>query len=148
MLCKNAKEDYGPCDIKLDGAGYHKRNTNRTPTSGNPKQDMLDWLASKSMPIPEPNTKVTLYDLTKQNKPPPSHRVWEIAKAHGHRIIFTPPYHPELQEIEVIWAVAKQYCKKKPADTFKQLKVNILHGLNAVVTEKNMDWGAQKSVGF
>lgn len=136
MLCKNAKEDHGPCDIKLDGAGYHKRNTTKTPTSASKKEEMKLWLEAKSISIPEPATKAVLYGLIKENKPPPSYRVWEIAKEYGHRVIFTPPYHPELQEIEVIWACAKQYCKKNPAGTFKELKNNILHGLNEVVTVK------------
>ena len=44
-----------------------------------------------------------------------------------------------------IWAVAKQYCKKNPAETFKELKVNILHGLQSAVTEKTWK-GVHKKV--
>ena len=60
-------------------------------------------------------------------------------------MIFTPPYHPGLQEIEIIWACAKQYCKKNPANSFKQLKVNIVHGLKSIVTEKTWK-GVHKKV--
>ena len=52
LLCKNAAEDHGPCDIKLDGAGYHKRDTNKTPSSSSKKQEMLDWLQSKARKVP------------------------------------------------------------------------------------------------
>ena len=43
-----------------------------------------------------------------------------------------------------VW-LAKQYCKKNPAETFKELKVNIMHGLQSAVTEKT--WiGVHKKV--
>ena len=31
----------------------------------------------------------------------------EIACEHGHEVIRTPPYHPELQPIEICWGVLK-----------------------------------------
>ena len=60
-------------------------------------------------------------------------------------MIFTPPYHPGLQEIEIIWACAKQYCKKNPANSFKQLKVSIVPGPKSIVTEKTWK-GVHKKV--
>lgn len=36
----------------------------------------------------------------------------EIAKKHGHHIMFLPPYSPELNPIEKLWAKLKKYLRK------------------------------------
>ena len=43
-----------------------------------------------------------------------------VAKAAGHEVVFTPPYHSDVQPIELVWArvkgeVGRQYTK---GDTF------------------------------
>ena len=30
-LCITLKKEHGPCDIKMDSVGYHKRNQNKMP---------------------------------------------------------------------------------------------------------------------
>jgi transposase len=37
----------------------------------------------------------------------PTCAIDEIAAENGHKIIRTPPYHPELQPIETCWGVVK-----------------------------------------
>ncbi|KAE9359243.1 hypothetical protein PF008_g2321 [Phytophthora fragariae] len=54
-------------------------------------------------------------ELVRKYKPPPIYAAYIIAKAYGHEVIYTPPYTPELQPIELIWAQAKQRIAKKPA---------------------------------
>jgi transposase len=29
----------------------------------------------------------------------------ELARQHGHEVVRTPPYHPELQPIETCWGI-------------------------------------------
>ena len=36
-----------------------------------------------------------------------------IAEKYGHRIHWTPQYHPELQPIETVWAWCKNFVRKK-----------------------------------
>jgi transposase len=54
--------------------------------------------------------KPELYETCKQLGPPPPLRLDLIAEAAGHTIIRTPQYHPELQPIETVWAIVKDYC--------------------------------------
>jgi len=39
-------------------------------------------------------------------------RVEEICREKGHRVLFTPPYHPELQPIEELWRDVKMYVAR------------------------------------
>ena len=36
----------------------------------------------------------------------------EMAKAHGHEVVCLPPYHCELNPIEMAWSQVKQFAKK------------------------------------
>ncbi|EEY69911.1 uncharacterized protein PITG_06436 [Phytophthora infestans T30-4] len=40
---------YGPCNIHVDGASYHKRQTNPTPNSSSLKRDMQEWLEDNGL---------------------------------------------------------------------------------------------------
>lgn len=53
--------------------------------------------------------------------PAPTYALDESAAAHGHDILRTPPYHPELQPIETCWAVAKNHIARKSKVTMAQL---------------------------
>ncbi|OQR86056.1 hypothetical protein ACHHYP_20516 [Achlya hypogyna] len=67
------------------------------------------------------NVKAELLELARLHREPPRYTCTEIAKGWGHRILFTPPYHPELQPIEVIWAVGKNWNAQSPATTMREL---------------------------
>ena len=43
-LCATLKSKYGGCNIYMDGASYHKRNLNRSPTSAWRKDMIVSWL--------------------------------------------------------------------------------------------------------
>ena len=44
----------------------------------------------------------------KKLTPEPTYVIDEIARKHGHEVMRTPPYHPELQPIETCWGVVKK----------------------------------------
>jgi len=123
-LCITLQKEHGPCDIKMDSAGYHKRNENKLPKFK--KAEMKEYMREHGIVFDEtlPLKNAELMSLIKQNKPPPKYVSVDIAAEYGHTIIFTPPYHPELQEIEVIWAVGKNWCKANPAQSFAELRTN------------------------
>jgi hypothetical protein len=135
-LCITLEKEHGPCDIKMDSAGYHKRNENKLPMFR--KADMKQYMRDHSIVFDEtlPLKNAELMSLIKQNKPPPKYVSVDIATKHGHTIIFTPPYHPELQEIEVIWAVGKNWCKANPAQSFAELRTNAEFAFKTHVTRK------------
>ena len=33
-----------------------------------------------------------------------------LAEAQGHKVLFLPVHHPELNPIELVWATVKHYC--------------------------------------
>ncbi len=51
--------------------------------------------------------KVELVTILQRLAPNPTYIMDEIARKKGHKVLRTPPYHPELQPIEVCWGVVK-----------------------------------------
>ncbi|KAF4131345.1 putative DDE superfamily endonuclease domain-containing protein [Phytophthora infestans] len=49
----------------------------------------------------------TLIGLVELYRPPKRYQVTEIATKYDHFVFFTPPYHPTLQPIELIWGIVK-----------------------------------------
>ena len=51
--------------------------------------------------------KVELLELCRTHRPLPTYVVDKKLKQHGHTAIRMPPYHAELNSIELIWAMLK-----------------------------------------
>ncbi|XP_072392495.1 uncharacterized protein [Diabrotica undecimpunctata] len=70
---------------------------------------MVKWLQEKSIPFQEKLTKPELYKIIQANKPrfPPVCALDYELGQHGHQVLRLPPYHPELNPIEKIWALVK-----------------------------------------
>ncbi|OQR85267.1 hypothetical protein ACHHYP_20592 [Achlya hypogyna] len=66
-----------------------------------------------------------LLELARHNREPPQYACVAIARSWGHRVLFTPPYHPELQPIEIIWAVGKNTIARALAMTMAELSAKI-----------------------
>lgn len=49
-----------------------------------------------------------LLALAKQNKPEPTYVIDEIVREYGHEVLRLPPYHPDLNPIELIWSQVKK----------------------------------------
>ncbi|GMF63950.1 unnamed protein product [Phytophthora fragariaefolia] len=85
----------------MDGARYHKRQQNPAPTRRTLKADIQKWLLDSA--------------LVKEHKPKPVYVAQRIAANHGHYLLYTPPYHPELQPIELVWGLVKNRIARHPA---------------------------------
>ena len=70
------------------------------------------------------------------------YKIDKIAKAAGHSILRTPPYHPELQPIETCWAVVKNHVAQHNDCTMKKVFILLEEGF-AKVTDKT----CQKLIG-
>ena len=71
---------------------------------------MIEWLVHKGIPFEYGMLKPTLYSLIQMHKPrEKKYSVDEILNKHGHSVLRLPPYHPELNPIEKIWANVKQW---------------------------------------
>jgi len=141
----------------MDGASYHKRNMNPAPTTSWLKSNMQGWLTQNSTLLYHvvlyynrvliyvmyldvqydiKDTKAKLMGLVRANKSGPDYRACQIAREHGHTVSYTPPYHPELQPIELIWAMMKNRIAMDPARSMADLLAKVQEGFLSI-TGKN-----------
>ncbi len=94
--------------IIMDNASYHNvLSVHSSPTENCQKERIRDWLEQNNIPVKKDCLKVELVEILNRIAPPPIYAIDEMAAEHGHKILRTPPYHPELQPIETCWAVVK-----------------------------------------
>ncbi|GBC18536.2 hypothetical protein H257_11777 [Rhizophagus irregularis DAOM 181602=DAOM 197198] len=62
-LCKALYEKYGPVNIHMDGASYHKRRVENIPTSNTKKQEIIDWLNAHNIVFSDELRRPELLEL-------------------------------------------------------------------------------------
>lgn len=106
--------------IVLDNASYHNTRAEKLPTTASKKSEMQDWLTSKGIQFDSNLRKVELYDIIKKNKSTfITYKIDDYIKSKGFEVLRLPPYHPELNAIENIWGVVKNYI------AFRNVEQNI-----------------------
>jgi len=103
--------------IVMDQASYHRRITDdtRNPTTQWRKQNIIDWLVDKQIPVPEDfdnfgrMTIPLLLTLAREHKIKPVFQIERIISQSGKdvKLIWLPVGHCELNAIELIWANLK-----------------------------------------
>lgn len=98
--------------IVMDNAPYHSVKKDRIPTMSWKKQDIITWLESKGEIVTQPTIKGLLMEKVRQiqsqyNK----YVIDEYAKEHNKIVMRLPPYHCELNPIELAWSVVKNYVR-------------------------------------
>lgn len=113
--------------LVVDNAAYHNVLVEKNVTSGSKKSEMIHWLQEKNIQFDESLTKPELYDIIQQNKFrfPVRYKLDELMESHGHSVLRLPPYHPELNPIEKIWATVKNWVAVNNT-TFKLADVETL----------------------
>lgn len=112
--------------IVMDNAPYHNLLTeDSAPTPTCSKQRIRDWLDQNKIPCATDCLKVELVEILKKIAPEPTYEVDVIAKKRGHKILRTPPYHPELQPIEKCWAVVKNEVSRHCDFSLENLKIQL-----------------------
>jgi len=61
--------------------------------------------------------------------------IQEIIESRGHRVIFYPKFHCEINFIELFWGAAKRYTRENCDYTFKSLEKTVPLALNSVSLE-------------
>ncbi|XP_072395094.1 uncharacterized protein [Diabrotica undecimpunctata] len=79
--------------IVTDNAPYHSRKLEKIPIMATKKTDIQNWLRSKNIFFEETLLKVQLLEIGKQHK----------------TVLRLPPYHWELNQIELVWTQVKNY---------------------------------------
>ena len=101
--------------VVYDNAPYHSRRIPETvaPTSATRKPEMKKWLQERNIPFSNDALKPELYEIIKRNKEEPKYVVDEMIKESGHEVLRLPPYHCDLNPIEMVWGIIKNDIGRK-----------------------------------
>ncbi len=73
------------------------------------KSDLFEyWFSSQLMPILPKDSVIVMDNASFHRKK----QLFSIAQEYKHRLIFLPPYSPELNPIEKFWNKLKRLLKK------------------------------------
>lgn len=96
--------------IVMDNASYHSVQLEKLPSSSTTKGDIQRWLTEKNIAFFKDQLKAELLELVAQHKHRFfGYRIDALAKAAGHDVVRIPPYHCELNPIELVWSQVKGY---------------------------------------
>jgi len=108
--------------IVMDNAPYHNILSEYSPpTASCSKKKILKWLEQNKIYCRDDCLKSELLEILEKVTPEPIYAIDEIAKSHGHEVLRTPPYHPELQPIETCWGVIKNHISRNCNFTMSNL---------------------------
>jgi transposase len=95
--------------IILDRCPFHTVGRDAVVPSQMKKGDLRQWLTERGVAGEEQWLRARLLeemDRYRDKKP----MVEILAEAQGHKVLFLPVHHPELNPIELVWATVKHYC--------------------------------------
>lgn len=105
--------------VVMDNAAYHNAQINKVPTSSSRKEELITWLHQNNVLFSETMLKPELLLLVKMAKSDNNRFVVdELLQKHNHTALRLPPYHPDLNPIEMIWSIVKGHVGKHNV-TFK-----------------------------
>ncbi|XP_072392426.1 uncharacterized protein [Diabrotica undecimpunctata] len=105
--------------VVLDNASYHSRLVERIPTMSDRKAVLQNWLREKSIQYGEDMVRMELMTIIRQYRGTyRQHVIDTMARLHGITVLRLPPYHSELNPIELISAQMKGYVARENV-TFK-----------------------------
>ncbi|HEV3189836.1 MAG TPA: transposase [Polyangiaceae bacterium] len=67
-------------------------------------------------------------------------RVRELIESAGAKLLFLPPYSPDLSPIEPAWSKAKSLLRKAAARTYDALLEAVVAALRATTTDDARGW--------
>jgi hypothetical protein len=106
----------------MDNAPYHNTLSEHSPPMPLcSKKKIMGWLEQNKIHCRDDCLKPELVEILKKLAPEPLYAISEIARSHGHEVIRTPPYHPELQPIETCWGVVKNHVTRNCNFTMNNL---------------------------
>ena len=122
--------------IVMDNAPYHVTLADYSaPTESCSKSKIQRWLELNKISCDPHCLKAELVEIVKKLAPEPTYVIDEMAEQHGHEVVRTPPYHPELQPIELCWGVLKNEVARHCDFTMKSLEKQLESAFNKVTAE-------------
>lgn len=123
--------------VVMDNAPYHSVKREKIPTSSWKKKAIQDWLTDKKVLWNQDMIKIELLQRVKEVKHLyDSYRVEAIAERFGHKVLRLPPYHCELNPIELIWSQVKGYvARENKSFKLNDVKALVIQGMEKVSAE-------------
>lgn len=122
----------------MDNASYHTALPDSAPRLNTTKSQIILWLQEYNVSFKEHELLDTLrLKLKQQVIPSIQPYIVEIAESKGHKVLFQPPHHSDLQAIELIWAKVKGEVARKydNATTFKDVEERLLDAFTKVTSD-------------
>lgn len=120
--------------IVMDNASYHSVKIDKAPTSNTRKADIIKWLEDKGEVVDRTMVIPQLLHIVKRLKPlHTKYVIDELVKANNHTVLRLPPYHCELNPIELAWSSVKNHVRMNNT-TYKlpDVKKFLIEGINLV----------------
>ena len=122
--------------IIMDNASYHNSlSKHSAPIAASKKDDISAWLKQNGIPVQDDCLKAELVEILEKIAPVPTYALDEIVAEQGHKILRTPPYHPELQPIETCWGVVKNQIARNCDFTMSNLLKQLDEAFDSVTAE-------------
>ncbi|KAL0810586.1 hypothetical protein ABMA28_010703 [Loxostege sticticalis] len=102
-----------PSIIVMDNASYHTVQVNKAPNTSTRKAEIQNWLRCHDILFEETQSREELLCLVDKHKPEPIYEADQILKENGHEVLRLPPYHCDLNPIELIWSTGKRKAASK-----------------------------------
>ncbi|CAH0730236.1 unnamed protein product, partial [Brenthis ino] len=97
--------------VVMENAPYHSRKSETAPKMSWKKAAIQEGLLKKNIHYEPDVVKATLLELIPHDKSFNKYAVNEMAAQHRITVLRLPPYHCELNPIELIWAQVKRAVK-------------------------------------
>lgn len=125
--------------IVFDNASYHNAQVNRVPNMNSNKQALMAWLDDNGVPNSSSMRKKELYSKVLEScNFDKEYKIDKTVENAGHTVLRLPPYHTELNPIEMIWALAKRRIMKSYWNTDYKDFVELVAGEFSKITVE--DW--------
>ena len=69
-----------------------------------------------------------------------AHSVCQAIEAVGARVVFLPPYSPDLSPIELCWSKLKQSLRSKAASTYEALDQAMTEAVQCITEDDAIGW--------
>ncbi|XP_068625066.1 uncharacterized protein [Battus philenor] len=125
--------------IVLDSAPYHSRTIEKVPTTNSNKQEIRSWLKEKQISYEKDMLKRELLNVVKNHKEQyEAYIIDELAKQNNKIVLRIPPYHCDLNPIELIWVKVKEYiANNRKTCELSDIKQLLNQGVSKITS---VDW--------